>query len=164
MFHPVGLPGSHRSTMTLVGALVISVLLACSRYSGNLIRNQEDALALVGSYRQGDLTESRFLGDWPMLENQPGEKYEWVWGILKTSSSRLSGGEVHSYWVGFFDSDVTTFTRDRGSVVTVRDSSGVHISQPAVETVVQKHWVGRKMWRLDFQDSVLSVVERAESP
>jgi len=150
--------------MVLIGVLACSLLFACSRYSGNYVKNQDEALALVGSYRPGELTESTFLGDWPMLENRPGDKHEWAWGILKTSSNRVDRAVTRSYWLGFFDSDVTTFTRDRGHVFAVSDSTGSYVIEPQVETVVQENWVARKMWRLDFQDSVLVALERAESP
>jgi hypothetical protein len=61
--------------------------------------------------------------------------YEWAWSILKASSQRADRTEARSYWLGFFDSDVTTFTRDRGHVFAVSDSSGSHVVGPPTEAI-----------------------------
>jgi hypothetical protein len=130
------------SIAAFLGYLGVCMLPGCCRYSGPFIRSHEEATAVVGTYRPGILTESRFLEEWPLLENQPGEKYEWVWGIMQTSSQRTDYNVTRSYWLGNF-----------GSSAIIR-RRGYHF----------RSCTGHRVWRLDFRDSVLVSVTEVDTP
>jgi hypothetical protein len=146
----------------LAGSMGLVILFdgCAARYSGEYVKSFEDAREIVGAYQEEELTERSFLEDWPMLANESGNRYEWVWGILEASEQ---GRSRSSYWVGYFEPDDVRTVKPAPTRYVQTDSTGTVISQ-APEVVIRHIWAKHSVWRLDFQDSVLVSVDMIDTP
>jgi hypothetical protein len=119
---------------------------------------------IVSAYQTDDLAESEFLKDWPDLEHRSGDKDGWIWGILETTDSSTRNQDARSYVVGYLESGVITENTSSTPVYVVADSTGAQTAMQDFKTVSSEKWTRHPVWRFEFRDSTLVVIDQVGSP